>query len=126
MFCHYTSCVLLTFHQLPERALTPSVWFCALYEDSCPREALIGCVLVSDKFCDCLKGGTCDIDLTLKVDTKLFLSMLYVTCFKTSFAMELILNSFSNTCNGQSYFCCWILEKIQDLRPFLPALWFGG
>lgn len=94
MFCHYTSCVLLTFRQLPERALTPSVWFCALYEDSCPREALIGCVLVSDKFCDCLKGGACDIDLTLKVDSKFFLSMLYVTCFKTSFAMELIFEFF--------------------------------
>lgn len=81
MFCHYTSCVLLTFHQLPERALTPSVWFCALYEDSCPREALIGCV--TDNFFDNLKGGACD--LTLNVDTKFFLSMLYVTCFKTSF-----------------------------------------
>lgn len=57
-------------------------------------EVLNGCVLVFDKFCDCLKGGVCDIDLILIVDIKFFLFMLYVICFKMLFVMELIFEFF--------------------------------
>lgn len=65
-----------------------------MYEDFCLWEVLIVCVLVFDKFCDCLKGGVCDIDLILKVDIKLFLFMLYVICFKMLFVMEFIFEFF--------------------------------